>query len=106
MNIAYFQAISNQRARKKRILVLETLDGLLEDTKDMLNHREGFYKHLFVRKIQEFIWEEGDKVTDSKNELLEAPFTKEEIKNGVFDSYAEEGPALMVFLFFSINLCM
>jgi len=97
-NIAYFQAISNQRARKKRIPALETPDGLLEDTKDMLNHAMNFYKHLFGAEenlgvhLGENFWEEGDKVIDSENELLEAPFTEEEIKNVVFDSYAEGGP--------------
>jgi len=97
-NTTYFQAISNQRARKKRIPALETPDGLLEDTKDMLNHTVDFYKHLFGAEenlgvhLGENFWEEGDKVTDSENELLEAPFTEEEIKNTVFDSYAEGGP--------------
>lgn len=47
-NTAYFQAISNQRARKKRIPALETPDGLLEDTKDMLNQCSGF--------LPAFIW--------------------------------------------------
>ena len=109
-NTTYFQAISNQRAKKKRIPALETPDGLLEDTKDMLNHVVDFYKHLFGAKenlgvhLGENFWEEGDKVTDSENELLEAPFTEEEIKNAVFDSYAEGPLALMAFLFFSINL--
>ena len=96
-NTTYFQAISSQRAKKKRIPALETPDGLLEDTKDMLNHVVNFYKHLFGAEenlgvhLGENFWEEGDKVTDSKNELLEAPFTEEEIKNVVFDSYAEGG---------------
>jgi len=56
------------------------------------------YKHLFGVEenlrvhLGENFWEEGDKVIDSENELLEAPFTEEEIKNTVFDSYAEGGP--------------
>jgi len=111
-NTAYFQAISNQRARKKRMPALETPNGLLEDTKDMLNHVVDFYKHLFGAKenlgvhLGENFWEEGDKVIDSENELLEAPFTEEEIKNAVFDSYAEGAPSPdgFSFLFFSIKI--
>lgn len=36
-NTTYFQVVANQRARKKRIPDLEGPDGILEDTKDMLN---------------------------------------------------------------------
>ncbi|XP_066344398.1 uncharacterized protein [Miscanthus floridulus] len=82
-NTAYFQAISNQRARKKRIPALESPDDILEDTKDMLSHAE-------------------DKVTTSENELLEASFTEDEIKAAIFDSYAEgaPGPDGFSFLFY------
>ena len=47
---AYFQAVANQRARKKRISALEGLDGSLEDTKDMLSHAIDFYKNYLGKR--------------------------------------------------------
>jgi hypothetical protein len=46
-NTAYFQAVANQRNRKKRISCLETADGLIEDNKLTLEHVVDFYKNLF-----------------------------------------------------------
>ena len=78
----------------------------------MLNHAVDFYKKLFSTEdnhgvhLGENFWEEGDKATDSENEMLEAPFTEVEIKNVLFESYAEGGPRLdgFSFLFLSILL--
>ena len=64
----------------------------------MIDHVVDFYKSLFgveenlgVRLGDNF-WEEEDKITPSENELLEAPFSEEEIKTAVFESYAEGAP--------------
>jgi hypothetical protein len=46
-NTAYFQAIANQRNRKKRIACLETPEGIVEDNALMLTHAVEFYKNLF-----------------------------------------------------------
>jgi len=46
-NTAYFQAVANQRRRKKTINALEGPDGLIEDTPSMLQHAGEFYKSLF-----------------------------------------------------------
>jgi len=68
-NTSYFHALANQRARKKRISMLESEEGVLEDTKDMLEHAVLFYKNLFGFeeslgvKLGEDFWYEGDKVT-------------------------------------------
>lgn len=57
-----------------------------------------FYKNLFGEEehlgvhLGDNFWEEGDKVSICENELLEAPLTKEEIKNAIFDSYVEGAP--------------
>lgn len=48
-NTAYFQAVANQRARKKRITTLDGPNGPLEDTKDMLSHAVEFYKKIWGR---------------------------------------------------------
>jgi hypothetical protein len=109
-NTAYFQAIANQRARKKRIPALDSPNGTLEDTKDMLSHAVDFYKNMFGAEeklgvhLEENFWDEDDKVTDAKNELLEASFTEEEIKAAIFYSYAEgaPGPDDFSFLFYQV----
>jgi hypothetical protein len=43
-NTAYFQAVANQRNRKKRISCLETHEGILEDNDLMLNHAVTYTK--------------------------------------------------------------
>jgi len=91
-NTSYFHALANQRTRKKRISMLESEEGVLEDTKDMLEHAVLFYKNLFGFeeslgvKLGEKFSDEGDKVTSQENELLEAPFSEEEIRLAVFES--------------------
>ena len=73
--------------------MLESEEGVLEDTKDMLEHAVLFYKNLFGFeeslgvKLGEDFWDEGDKVTSQENELLEAPFSEEEIRLAVFESW-------------------
>jgi hypothetical protein len=109
-NTAYFQAVANQRNRKKRITCLETDEDLIEDNDLMLNPAVEFYKNLFGLeprsrvKLDEDFWEEEDKVTLSKNEFLEAPFTEAEIKVVVLESYAEGALAQMIFLLCSTNI--
>lgn len=107
-NMAYFQAVSNQRRRKKTILHLQGPDGLVYGKKDMLNLAADFYKNLFGHEeildihLGEGFWEEGQLVTDDENALLEAPLTEEEIKEAVFESYADgaPGPDGFPFLFY------
>ena len=107
-NTAYFQALANQRNRKKKISVLEGPDGPVTENKDMLALAGNFYKNLFgfeemlgVR-LDDSFWEDKDKVTSSENEMLEAPFSESEIKEAVFDSYADgaPGPDGFSFLFY------
>lgn len=67
-NTAYFQAVANQRNRKKRIDVLEGPQGIVEDDQGMLKIAVDFYRDLFKH-------EDSDKVTNEENEILTAPFT-------------------------------
>jgi hypothetical protein len=98
-NTAYFQAVANQRNRKQRISCFETTEGLIEDNELMLNHDVDFYKKLFEAepdsgvKLDENFWEEEDKITILENSLLEAPFTEQEIRIAVFDSYSDGAPS-------------
>ena len=49
-------------------------------------------------------WEVDEKVTALENELLEAPFTENEVREAVFSSYAEgaPGPDGFSFLFYQV----
>ena len=75
----------------------------------MLSHTVDFYKNLFGEEesmgvhLGENFWEE-DKISIGENELLEAPFSEEEIKAALFESYAEGWlffPLLPIFLGYS-----
>jgi hypothetical protein len=107
-NTAYFQAVTNQRNRKKRITCLETDKGIIEDNDQMLNHAVDYYKNLFgpepmsgVRLDADF-WDDDDKVSIQENELLEAPFSENEIRTAVFESYVDgaSGPDGFSFMFY------
>lgn len=74
----------------------------------MLDHAVDFYKNLFGLeetfglKLNDNFWEEEDKATDSENELLEAPFTEEEIKLVVLTPMPRE-PGTRWFLFYVLS---
>jgi hypothetical protein len=107
-NTAYFQAIANQRSRKKRIDCLEGPIGLVYDQKGMMQIVVDFYKKLFAKepdvnvKLGPHFSDEQDKVTAEKNESLLAPFVESEIKDAIFSCYAEgaPGPDGLPFLFY------
>ena len=64
----------------------------------MLNHAVEFYKILFAEEedlgvsLDESFQEPEDLVTISENEMLECPFSEEEIRVAVLGSYAEGAP--------------
>lgn len=108
-NTAYFQAIANQRSRKKKIDYLEGSNGYVYDKKGMMKIAVEFYKSLFAKepdagvRLSSSFWEENDKVTREENCLLMAPFTESEIKSTIFSCYVEGalGPDGLPFLFLS-----
>ena len=76
----------------------------------MLEHAVDFYRKLFGKeensgvKLGQDFWEVNEKVTALENELLEAPFTENEVREAVFSSYAEgaPGPDGFSFLFYQV----
>jgi hypothetical protein len=68
-NTAYFQAIANQRSRKKLVTSPMGPDGLREDQEGMHKIVVDFYKQLFAKENREGItldqdfWEMGEKVS-------------------------------------------
>lgn len=75
-NTAHFQAVANQRSRKKKIECLESPTGLVYDQKGMLRIAVEFYKNLFSKeldsgaRLEDNFWEEEDKVTREENLVL------------------------------------
>ena len=80
-NTTYFQAMANQRRRKKAILGIDGPDGMITETIEMLKVAANFYKNLFGAKekldvhIDNNFWDNCDKVSATENEILDAPFT-------------------------------
>lgn len=107
-NTTYFQAVANQRNRKKRIVGLEGPDGWIEGNDNLLSHAVDFYKNLFGQEedsgisLGENFWEESEKVSNEERDFLEADFTELEVKEAIFSSYAEgpPGPDSFSFLFY------
>lgn len=107
-NIAFFQAVANQRTRKKHIVVLESPNCPITETKDMPNHATNFYKSLFGHddniglSLYMKFWENHDKVSEEENMFLDAPFTDDETRTTIFYSYAKgaPGPNGFSFLFY------
>lgn len=98
-NTAYFQAVANQRSRKKEVECLMGPTGLVYDNKGMLNIAVDFYKKLFAKEdksnvsLGEDFWDNSEKVTSEENDLLQARFSEEEIKEALFNCYAEGAPS-------------
>jgi hypothetical protein len=104
-NTSHLFAKANHRKRKKSIACLEG-DGVeYSDNDGMVKHAVQFYKTLFGKEqrenisLEEDFWDEVDKITVEENELLEAPFSEEEIKKAINDSYASGAPSPDSFLF-------
>ena len=107
-NTAYFQALANQRHRKKKIGSLQGPEGETSDNREMLDIATSFYKHLFGYESKPDIhlgpsfWKPEEKVTVEENTILDAPLSEEEIKFAIFSSYADgaPGPDGFPFLFY------
>jgi hypothetical protein len=107
-NTAYFFAKANPRKRKKDISCLENNGDLIIDKKEMSKHAVEFYKTLFGKeermniKMEENFWSTDELVSPEENEILQASFTEQEIKQAIDSSYAEgaPGPDGFSFLFY------
>jgi len=107
-NTRYFQTVANQRRRKTTIHQMVGPEGVATETVDIQRIATDYYKNLFryekkedININDEFFLEE-QKVTEQENLALEAPFTENEIKKAVLDSYADGalGPDGLSFMFY------
>ena len=74
----------------------------------MLSVASEFYKKLFAQEdkvdisLGSHFWDPEDMVTSEENETLQQPFTEEEIRQAIFESYysSAPGPDGFSFLFY------
>ena len=107
-NTSYFHALANQRRRKKRIAILDGPNGPVDSNAEMLKVASDFYKNLFAKEekldisLGAHFWEPDEMVTYEENKNLQKPFSVEEIKAAVFESYAggAPGPDGFSFMFY------
>ena len=97
-NKAYFHTLANHRHRKNHLAELNGPDGPVTNTEDLLDVATTFYKKLFSYEqkpdihLDDGFWDEGDMITEEEKEILEKPFSEEEIKKAIMSSYAGGGP--------------
>jgi hypothetical protein len=107
-NTAYFHAVANQRRRKTLISSLEGPEGRTSDLSEMLDLASVYYKNLFRFEegsgfsLDSDFFSHNEKVSPEQNLNLEAPFTEQEVKKAVFDSYSDgaPGPDGISFMFY------
>ena len=88
--------------------VLEGPDCPIHSTKDMLEVATNFYKDLFGFEpkpnihLGDHFWSAEELFTDAENDILEKPFTQDEIREAIMGSYANgaSGPDGLSFLFY------
>jgi hypothetical protein len=84
--------------------VLNGDNGHVEENNGMLKIYVDYYMILFSREdkldidLNDDFGENYDLVTDEHNAMLNIEFSKQEIKDSIFGSYAEGAPAQMVFI--------
>lgn len=96
-NTGFFQAKAKARVRSNKIRYLKNFDGELIMDQDRL---EGMASEFFQRLFTAQDNLEPDlvcrhisrKVTDLMNELLDRPFTPEEIEDGLFQMEPNKAP--------------
>ena len=107
-NTTYFQALANNKKRKKMITSLQGPEGEVTDQKEMLTIATNFYKTLFGYEakpnihLKSSFWNDEEKLSEEENTMLSSPLSEEEIRTAIFDSYADgaPGPDGFPFLFY------
>jgi hypothetical protein len=97
-NTTYFHSVANQRRMKMLVHSLDGPDGPIKNETNMLDLATSFYKNLFKKddpsgcRLAYDFFSTAECVTESQNIDLEAPFTEEEVKKAIFDSYSDGAP--------------
>jgi hypothetical protein len=106
-NTQYFHIVANQR-RKMTVCNMDGPKGTVETTEEILKVASDYYKDLFKYEtrpdinIDEHFFSQEEKVSKEERETLDAPFSEEEVRKAVFESYPEGalGPDGLSFIFY------
>ena len=97
-NTEFFHRIANGRKRKKTIFSLRNNADIIQGTPDLLNHATNFYKNLFgpttipAFKMDDNVWEFGEKLSDEDKEEIDKSFSEEEIKTAIEQMEKNKAP--------------
>jgi hypothetical protein len=108
MNTKFFHIVANSRRRKNLILSLQINDTISFNITDITSHILGYFKNLLgteetrMESLDNYIWEENEKLSQESRLALELSITLEEIKIAVFDCNGNKapGPDGIPFLFY------
>ena len=87
---SYFHRIANGRKSKDMVISLECDGNIIEGNENLLKHATEYYTRLFGPEvdhnvqIDQSLWDELEQVSDLENEFLCRPFSKNEIKEALF----------------------
>lgn len=96
-NTYFFHLRASRRRRKNQIKALQRADGqLTEDRREMEELTTDFYKNLYtsegVQDMDRVLNTVPTKVTPAMNDLLNAPYTHEEVKQALFQMFPTKAP--------------
>src|SRR3954463_11657681 len=96
--ISWQMAKSWQMANSLFPVVLDDPNGPVTEVDEILKVASDFYKDLFKKEnpsgfsLQNNFFSASQKVSPAENKLLEAPFSKTEVKEAIFSSYPDGDP--------------
>jgi hypothetical protein len=97
-NTKYFQLIANGKHRKTRIFQLQHEDQIIKGEKELSDYVMSYYKNLFSAPIDnaftldEMRIDNINQVSEEENNLLIKPFTKDEVREVVFQMEHNKAP--------------
>lgn len=96
-NTYFFHLRASRRRRKNQIKSLQKPDGqLTENTTEMENMTTTFYQQLYtsegVHDMEQVLDTVPTKVTPAMNEILNSPYSQQEVKTALFQMYPIKSP--------------
>jgi hypothetical protein len=96
-NSKFFHQRASMRKRKNLIKSLTRADGqVIEDKEELMEMTSEFYKNLYtsegVHDMHKVLDHVPRKVTTEMNDLLTAPYTREEVKKALFQMFPTKAP--------------